>query len=151
MSSARTLGISLATAFALSGSTSTASALAYDEQPTVDRRAAQEAAIAQAAAQLEASEGREEAAQEASEAADGAAEAQYAPKRFPGYAYKIHFLKHMISNLHMHKLELRELPRSSQHRLSELAAKKELIEKYRGRLHEVRAQLEERRARVRAH
>lgn len=150
MSSVRTLGISLATAFALSGSTSAATAVGYDEAPALDKRAAQEAAIAQAAARQEASEDSEETAQQESEAAQDAAEAHYAPKRFPGYSYKIHFLKHMISNLHLRKLELRELPRTSQHRLATLAAKKELIEKYRSRLHEVRAQLEERRAHVHA-
>ena len=136
MSPTRTLGISLATLLAL-----TASAPAYGESSAVPPS---EAAV-QAAAQQDGAEDAAEAAAESSEAADDAAEAAYAPKKFPGYAYKIHFLKHMIARLHARKLELRELPRGSLHRQLALATKKESIEKYRARLHEVRMQLAERR------
>jgi hypothetical protein len=142
----RTLGLSLAAVVALSGMTPVASGAEADGTSATAPQAAKETASAEIVARQAASEDAEEATQEASEAAEDASEAAYPPKRFPGYAYKIHFLRHMIGKLHLRKLELRELPRASQHRLTQLAAKKELIEKYRSRLHEVRAQLAAKRA-----
>jgi hypothetical protein len=145
MNSARTLGISLA--FALSGLLGTAATAGAHGGLTVTRQdSVLQAALTEVAAQQDSSEDAEEASAEALEASEDAAEAPFAPKRFPGYSYKIHFLKHMISNVRTRKLELRELPHTNQHRITELPLKKELIEKYRSRLHEVRAQLAERRA-----
>jgi hypothetical protein len=145
MNSARTLGISLA--LALSGSLGTAATAGAHGGLAVTRQdSVLQAALTEVATQQDSSEDAEEASAEALEAAEDAAEVPYAPKRFPGYAYKIHFLKHMISNIRTRKLELRELPHTNQRRITELPLKKELIEKYRSRLHEVRAQLAERRA-----
>jgi hypothetical protein len=146
MNSARTLGISLA--FALSGLLGTAATAGAHGGLTAGRQDSvlQAASMPEVTAQQDSSEDAEEASAEALEASEDAAEAPFAPKRFPGYSYKIHFLKHMISNVRTRKLELRELPHTNQHRITELPLKKELIEKYRSRLHEVRAQLAERRA-----